>query len=285
MHWKLKCLAFHLLAAIPGGRGVYEWLQVHATRSYFTLLTRERLRLYALHVQHYSQLGFAGRVMEFGAGGDLLAPLLLSAAGAPEILTYDLARLATVERVNHIISQLRALGEPGTWRNILTLEQLWSIYRIRYLAPADARATGLAASSVDFILSTSTLEHIPAGDIRLILSECKRICSPDGRMSFIIDYHDHYSAADRSISAVNFYRYDSREWKLFNPQWHYQNRMRHKDFCAIFRELGLEIMSENTPIVVEPGDLAAVPLSAEFQRYDANDLRVLRGVFFLRCST
>lgn len=239
VNWKLKCLTFHLLEHIPAGKLAHEFLQRYATRSYFTALTPERLCLYQIHVKHYQRLGRPWRVLEFGAGGELLAPLLLSAAGASEIRAYDVTRLATVPRINHMISQLRALV-PGEWPALTTMDDLWSLYRIRYVAPVDAGENRLATGSVDFVLSTSTLKHISPREIRSILTECRRVCS--GRMSFIIDYSDHCAKADRSITPMNFYRYTTQQWRWLNPRWHFQSRLRRADFVTIFRELGLQIV-------------------------------------------
>src|SRR6185369_13014962 len=101
--------------------------------------------------------------------------------------------------------------------------------------------------------STSTLEHIPADDIRAILGECVRISSSQALCSFIIDYHDHYASADRSITYFNFYKYTTEEWKRFNPPNHFQNRLRHSDHERLFGELGLRVI-ENRRIVAPWAD-------------------------------
>jgi hypothetical protein len=229
------------------------------------------------HVHVFKTLPSGSTAVEFGSGRSLLTPLLLSAAGARSVFAFDVARLATVERVNDIIGQLRQRG--GDWPSITSLEQdLWRKYRIRYIAPGDARATGLDARSVDFVCSTSTLEHIPPNEIRAILNECRRICTSGALVSMIIDYHDHYATADPSISRFNFYRYSDALWKVLSPKEHYQNRLRHSDFEALFGDF--EIL-ENTPIV-PTDEIPSIRLARRFQGYSAQDLRALNGIFTLR---
>jgi tRNA A58 N-methylase Trm61 len=172
MDWRMKCLAFHLLRFAP--RAAYTFLQRNVTNRYFTALTPDVIKVYAYHVQNFP----GGRALEFGAGTSLVSALLLSAAGAEEVLAYDIKRIATVEQVNHAIRQLRA-HHGDDWPEIDNLgDSLQRLYRIRYCAPADARDTRLPPQSVDFICSTSTLEHIAPKDIRAILMECRRIASP-----------------------------------------------------------------------------------------------------------
>ena len=61
-------------------------------------------------------------------------------------------------------SRSSGLRDPGG--PIASLEELEARFGIRYLAPRDARATALPAGSVDFVSSTSTLEHVPARGAR-----------------------------------------------------------------------------------------------------------------------
>jgi hypothetical protein len=278
MDWRLKCLAFHVLRWMP--RSVYVVLQKRVTGRYFFRLSDQELKAYQYHVTNYRRLGHSGRVLEFGAGPNLLSALLLSEAGATEVVTYDIDRIATVEQVNDMIRQLRAsLG--GAWPEVVDLgDDLVRKYRVRYCAPGDARDTGLPPGSVDLVCSTSTLEHIPAADISAILKECRRIASANALYSFIIDYHDHYATADPSISRVNFYRYSDAVWKLFNPPNHYQNRLRHADFVSLFRRENLEAIEARA--VIREVDLGRV--HPHFHNYTPEDLMALNGLFCLRAA-
>src|SRR5262249_3632127 len=115
-------------------------------------------------------------------------------------------------------------------------------YGIDYWAPCDARRTQLEAGSIDWITSTNTLEHIPLQDIHAILQECRRLLRDDGLMSCLIDYEDHYSYFDHSISGYNFLQYSDEAWAFFNPALYYQNRLRHRDYLDLFQSAGFEVV-------------------------------------------
>ena len=281
MDWRLKCLAFHVLRYSP--RRIHSFLQRTVTGRYFFELTDIEFAAYQYHVRNFRRLPAAGRALEFGAGSNLLTPLMLSAAGAAEILAFDIQRIASVEQVNHIIGQL-GLRLRGEWPEIVDLEaDLFRKYRIRYCAPADARFTGLGAGSIDFICSTSTLEHIPPAAIDDILTECRRIASARALFSFVIDYHDHYATADPQISRFNFYRYPARRWRWFNPSNHYQNRLRHIDYERIFSAQHLQTLEARR--VTDPDtDVQCIPVCPDFSAYALEDLASLNGFFLLSCA-
>ncbi len=270
MHWKLKCLAFHTVARVPP---IYRWMQRHVTGRYFFEVTEAEYTAHAFHLQHFR----GGRALEFGAGTNLLVPLMLSNAGASEVIAIDLQRLASADRVNHVIRQL-AKRLPGEWPEVMDVgADLARKYRIRYVAPGDARCTGLSAGSVDFICSTSVLEHVPESAIVAILAECHRIASPDAILSFIIDYHDHYagSGASGSVGTFNFYRYGDALWRLFNPGMQYQNRLRHSDYRRLFADW--QTVSEQ--VIHTTAELP--PLAKRFRSYSHGDLSALNGLFVL----
>jgi hypothetical protein len=278
MDWRLKCLALHALSRTP--HGLYAGLQRRGSARYFLRLTEPLLAAFDYHVQNFRKVG--GRALEFGAGRNLISALLLSNAGADEVLAFDLWRIATVELVNRMIGELRA-WIPGDWPAVADVgDDLRRRYRIRYLAPGDARHTGLGPGRVDFFCSTSTLEHIPPRDIAAILAECRRVASPRALFSFVIDYHDHYCTADPRITRVNFYRYSDFTWRFLNPSNHYQNRLRHSDYERIFAGCGL-VNVESRALVPEI-DVDTAHIAARFRHYSRRDLMALSGFFTLRAA-
>ena len=278
MNWRLKCLGFRLLDVIPGGDALHAFAQRHVTSRYFRTLTDANIESHRYHVDNYLKLGRTGVALEFGAGGSLSAALMLSAAGAT-VYAYDIARLANVERINHVIRTYRARGLPGDWRELDSMADLESRYRIRYVAPGDVRATGLPSGSVDYMYSMSCLEHIPVDELPRIMAELRRIASPGALMGFGIGYYDHYATADRSITRCNFYRYSDAGWRFWNPPRQHQNRLRHSDFEKLFG--GFEIL-DNVRMLAEESVLDGLPIDAKFSRYDKRDLLTLSGRFLLR---
>lgn len=284
MDWRLKCLVMHALDHMPMRQAAHKLLQRYFGGRYFQTLTPALLSAYSFHVENFKRLPAGSTVFEFGAGRNLLAPLLLSNAGASRLIAADLERIATLEQINHMILQLKDV-RPGKWPMVSTFDDLARFYRIEYRAPFDARTIDFADGSIDFIYSTSTLEHIPPEDIGTLLRECKRVLSSQGLMSFLIDYHDHYASADRSISMLNFYQFSDRQWRLFNPGSHYQNRLRHCDHERIFAELGLSPLI-NSPIIPEWANeaLKRTSICGKFRHYAQKDLATSNGFFLLRDS-
>jgi hypothetical protein len=270
MNWKMKALAFHASAHMPGRRLLYRLVQQYVTKGHFLTITPTFLRLYGFHVANYQRV-HPCRALEFGAGRNLLSPLLLSHAGATEIFVYDIERLSSAPQINDTVRQLRSCV-PGDWPDVADCEDdLFRKYRIRYCAPGDARATGLPEGAIGFVCSTSVLEHIPAESIERILQECSRVSAPGALSSHIIDYTDHYRYADAAVPLFNFYRFSERQWRLWNPGGHFQNRLRHGDFERLFERAGLRSVKID-PHRVAPEVLAPTPLAREFRSYAPSDL-------------
>jgi hypothetical protein len=274
----MKVVAFQILEHLPGGGALYRAAQKYVTGGHLFDVTDAYLRMHQFHVAQYARI-HPGRALEFGGGRHFLSPLLLSGAGATEVLVYDIQRLSSPAQINHTIRQLRG-RVAGDWPEIKDWPDLERIYRIRYLAPGDARRTGLPRGSVNFFCSTSTLEHIPAADIRLIVNECGRVAADNAVFSNIIDYADHYHYADPSVPLFNFYRYSERRWKWMNPSNHFQNRLRHSDFANMFREMNWKEIEVKAG-AASPDSVRTIPIDPGFSRYDAADLLTSIGYFVL----
>ena len=223
---------------------------------------------------------------EFGAGWDLAIPLSYACLGVGRQVLVDIRPSARVELVNESLGvferlwdelereagPLRPLGGP-----VASLGELEERLGIAYLAPRDARATGLDAESVDFVSSTDTCEHIPESDLARILAECRRLLRPGGAFSCRVDLQDHYAYFDRSISRYNFLRFSDRAWSLVNSPLHFQNRLRAPDYLRLAREAGLELVSETPSGPSEEGlvELRSLPLAPRFSRsYTLEELGV-----------
>ncbi|HYT19824.1 MAG TPA: methyltransferase domain-containing protein [Candidatus Polarisedimenticolia bacterium] len=284
----------HVFSMAPLGKDLHYFTQRRITRSlpssdekFVEILNQARKHLEALHRHGTTNLEEA-HFYEFGAGFELGIPLSFYTLGVTSQVIVDIRRLLRIELVNEILRKLRRMTSGIAVRRSperffetehgdrwIDLLQEW--YGIRYLAPCDARNTGLEPASIDFVTSTNTLEHIPAEDIRLILKECRRLFKKGGLMSFIIDYQDHYSYADRRITAYNFLKYSDSLWKWYNPSIYYQNRLRHKDYISLFQEAGFEVIEENLarPSEVDLVHLERARLWPRFQEnYTISELAV-----------
>lgn len=301
MNWQCKAVAMKFFSAIPGGSSLHYWTQCKITRS-LPIDAEEFRHKLALAESHVSALTSYGKkaaceaqFYEFGAGSDFSTALSLFALGVRRQILVDLFRLARVELINENLKKLRRLGEGGSIPNVDIrllpeghdegwVEALEEWYGIKYLAPGDARSTGLSTQSVDYITSTNTLEHIPQADARSILRECRRILRPDGVVSFLIDYRDHYADADSRISVYNFLKYPPSLWALCNSRFHFQNRLRHSDYLRMAKAEYFEVVREQTDGALPErlADILREGIAAEFRLYEPDDLGACQGHVVLR---
>jgi hypothetical protein len=272
--WKTKAAAFRLFNSIPAGSTLHYLTQRHITRT----IPRDLSAHDGWQVEHARafQRFFRGdlgqaHLFEFGAGWDLHSSLVQWCYGINNQSVFDISRLAKLELVNLTIRHLRAHPPEGSSRipEVPLREPLDDSlrrnYGIHYLAPADARRTGLASGSVDLICTTSVLEHIPPADLRAIMTECRRIANEAAIVSHVVDYTDHYAQSDRSIGPYNFLRYSERQWQAFNPAIHYQNRLRHFQFGELFAATGFRVLGERAMQPDRATDaLKDFPLADEF---------------------
>lgn len=248
--WKIKSFSFHILSYLPD-RALY------LTQRYITRRSKVGIKDIYVGWQHHAdvidQTG-ATRLIEFGAGKTLAQNLFLSTKVNHQTVV-DLFAMAEIPMINLAIDQLRVLEVPLDGRHIKSFQELEDIYNIRYLAPFDIRDSGLKSDHFDICVSTNTLEHIPAPDIKKIFKELYRILAPGGTVSAMIDYSDHYAHSDKTISRLHYLQFSEKSWAKHNHSNHYQNRMRHNHYKDIFSHAGFGVSDENPTDVADPTGL------------------------------
>jgi SAM-dependent methyltransferase len=284
--WVGKALVQQAVGALPRGHRVNALLQQRVTRR----LPRQGdvfVAHVAEHARHQRALqelrpghATAGlRAFEFGAGYDLLGPMVRWSAGVDAQTLIDLRPVLRLELVNDTLrkfhdwhEQLQAAAGLALRRPsggpVTDLAQLGERFGIRYEAPCDATATGLPDASFELVTSTWTLEHIPAGDIVAILREMRRLLTPEGIVSCLVDLKDHFSYFEPSLPPYNFLRFSDRAFSMVNPQLQWQNRLRAPEYRALAEAAGFAVLSE----VDEPGlpqDVAALRELRVAQRFRA----------------
>jgi SAM-dependent methyltransferase len=181
-------------------------------------------------------------VFEFGGGKSLVQNLFLS-NNVNHQLVVDLYPMIDIKIVDQSRSLLYEIGILKSNLEIRSINDLLS-YGIEYIAPYDASKIDLLDETLDACISTNTLEHIPEDSIKNIFKELFRVLKVKGILSIKIDYSDHYSHTDSSIGKLNFLYFSDFEWKKYNHNCHFQNRLRHKEYYSIFVSSGFQVLSE-----------------------------------------
>ena len=293
MRWVAKAALQRGLGLVPQGERLNYVFQRHVLHSLPAgeSVFRRKFSRAQQHLRAYEEHGpgtaaEAATFYEFGAGWDLAIPLSFVALGVGRQVLVDIRPSVRVELVNDSLAafgrlwdelqseaggKLRPLGGP-----IESVDALEERFGITYLAPLDARATGLAAESIDFVSSTDTCEHIPEADLAEIFGECFRLLRPGGAFSCRIDLQDHYAYFDTSLSRYHFLRFSDRAWRLVNSPLHHQNRLRAPDYLRQAREAGFEVVVEKPsgPSVEGLEELESLPIAPRFRGYAPDELGV-----------
>jgi SAM-dependent methyltransferase len=284
MRWLAKAALQRGLGVLPQGERLNYVFQRHVLRSLPAgeSVFRRKFARALQHLRAYEQHGQGtppgkATFYEFGAGWDLAIPLSYAALGVARQVLVDIRPSVRVELVNDSLAaferlleeleaeagrELRRLG--GTVSSVTELEERFGI---AYLAPRDARATGLPGDSVDFVSSTDTCEHIPEADLAEIFRECFRLLRPGEAFSCRIDLQDHYAYFDPTLSRYHFLRFSDRAWRLANSPLHHQNRLRSPDYLRLVRAAGFELVAErpSRPSEEQRAELRALPLAPRFR--------------------
>ena len=293
MRWLAKAALQRGMGAVPQGERLNYVFQRHVLRSLPAgeSVFRRKFSRALQHLGAYEEHGPGAPreqavFYEFGAGWDLAIPVAFAALGVGRQVLVDIRPSVRLELVNDSLAALERLRpelEAEAGRELRpvggaldSLDELEPRLGIRYLAPCDARDTGLDEASIDFVSSTDTCEHIPGEDLAAIFRECRRLLRPGGAFSCRIDLQDHYAYFDRSLSRYNFLRFSDRSWRLVNSPLHHQNRLRSPDYLRLVRDAGLELVSETPsgPSAEGLAELSGLPLAERFRGYTPEELGV-----------
>ena len=293
MNWRVKGVVQKALSVAPGGVRVNDWLQqAVGTNRDFAGQLAAKVEDWAILVSHSDGLGMpleGRRLMEVGSGWFPTLPICYSLAGVASCATYDLTRHLNPPLTFRMLTDLEAfLGkiagaahlEPAEverryrlLRQCGSVEQLLAAARIDYHAPADAARSGLPAESVDIVFSNSVLEHVPPAVIQAIFQESSRVLKPGGLSIHSANCGDHYAYFDKSITAINYLTYSGPDWRFWDNDLLYQNRLRPSDFIDMALAAGLDV-----PLRIHrprPELLSALPglrIAPEFSHYPADQL-------------
>jgi len=227
-------------------------------------------------------------VLEFGSGWLPLIPTLYHLAGAAHLIMTDIDRLMdaqTTMRARRIVGARLPEVAEFLGETVETLEARLATPMVTdYLVPWNAE--NQAANSIDIVFSRATLEHVPPQLLTHFFSHFHRMIRPGGATVHSVDNSDHWQHRDRTLSRVNFLRFDDRDlfWRFgqFNPQG-YQNRFRHSDYIDMLERAGFRVdVAWGNPDPQCIRDLQDIPLNKRFQNKTKEDLATLTSLFIAR---
>lgn len=287
MNFKYKCYIQQFFSAIPYGEKLNYLFQKNITK---TLPVSDSKFLFKVemaikHKDNYKEFNSVknptNNYYEFGAGWDLIIPLAICHLGY-DVDVIDIRKLLVNELV---LDSIKRFKNPNFKHPIQLVKEspikkdlsnLKDVLGLSYHAPEDARKTNYNDNHFDFSSSTSTMEHIPPNDILKILNETYRIMKKGGILSMDIDYIDHWAYFDSNISYYNFLKYSPEEWKKFNPDLNYQNRLRHKDYMNIISKTSFEVVKNvpRLPNEIQKNALRNLTLADNYKNYSYDELEI-----------
>ncbi len=269
MHWKTKARIQNVVSLFPSSfsYSIYYWLQ----RNFGGLRRLDPMPRLKAGVETWQQITALGYdpqqkiFFEVGTGRVPIVPVAYWLMGAKSIISIDVNPYLKSELVKEFIEYIST--HPAEIKELFgsllyadRLEQLVDFHKnstssdpslldfcqITYIAPGDARKTGLKERSIDFHTSYAVFEHIPPAILTEILSEGNRIITDDGLFVHKIDYSDHFYHSDATISPINFLQYSDTEWdKYAGNRYMYMNRLRHDDFLTTIAAVGHHVVSNH----------------------------------------
>jgi len=222
---------------------------------------------------------------ELGTGWDASAALALLSLGAAKVHSFDIDRhldprlMLKGESMIRYREGYQETDELPFSPDVDSIVGRTDPAKLRhdafiYHAPADARATGLPAESVDVYFSLAVLEHVRTAAMREILAESFRILKPGGFCYHYVQPAMHAVQVDPDATSVEYLRLSDFWWKtLFANDISHENRLRAPEYVQLLNEAGFEI--RGCWHTLDQKALAALPrmrLDRRFERFAPEEL-------------
>ncbi len=255
--------------------------------------------VFQLHALSEADVTITGaRVVEIGSGWKPILPLTYRVAGVGHITTVDQERLFDARNMRaagfYILQNLARTATKIGYAAPLqfsrlkmdgdTLDDLLDANAIDYLAPYDFE--DLAAKSADIIVSRDVLEHIREDRLHDLMATSRRILKDGGVLCHTIDMSDHWEHGDKSISRLNFLKYDGALWGLAGVnQQNFQNRLRRFEYLDLLRRYDFEVLTATGEAnSAACSALRTQPLCRRYSNVDHAELAILNTTIVARKS-
>jgi len=241
INWKLKAFLYKVFQFLKLKKTFY-FIQKYITR-------RSRVNIHEINPhwkRHETSIKNNGckNLLEIGAGKSLEQNIYFSYIldGQLDQTVIDISKMIDFQLFNEASRQISDLLNLKFKGNVSNQEDISDQYNIKYIAPC--KIEDLNDKKFDICVSTTTLEHFTLDDLKNFLKDIKKNLNLNGLVSSLIDYSDHYSHTDNNINSLNFLKFDESNWKKYNNEYLYQNRLRHQDYRKLFNDFNYKIKKE-----------------------------------------
>jgi SAM-dependent methyltransferase len=309
MQWIAKAIVQNAVAALPSALALPLYFAIQRSLGSFDA-GRSTFRLLSQAAEVVEQVYSQGRrmqgatVLEVGTGRRANLPLGLWLLGADRIVTVDLNPYFSSELMRADLNEM--LKRPQDVRNALggsavpdrvewlldtgvnlPIQDLFEHCGIEYLSPCDATRLPIKSASVDFHVSYQVLEHIPPDTLVAIMTEAGRVLRRGGLAVHKVDFSDHFSHSDSSITPLHFLRFSERAFRLLaHNRFMYMNRLQVDDYVPLLEAAKHSVLSAQ----VSPDESLLrricaneIPMQQRFSRKDPRVLATLSSWLVSEC--
>ncbi len=276
INWKTKSLFYKIFGFLKLKRFFYIIQKLVTKRSKINIkCVNKNWEMHSNNINKFQ----VNSIVEFGAGKSLEQNIYFSYIFDNKIkqTVIDINKMIDFALFNEANLQISKILNKEKKVDVNSIEDIKRNYNIEYKAPFDFKRLVDDKENFDMCINTATLEHFTIEDIHSCFGNLKKIIKKNGYISSLIDYSDHYCHTDRSISPLNFLQYSKNEWKKYNNNYLYQNRLRHQEYKKIFESFNFSI---NQTI---KGNIGKPPskISNEFDTKN-NDTFILWGYYLVK---
>lgn len=303
--WHFKLLKDNIKSLIPFQKQLRRWkreLSPYQTNFENDMLAIES-GIEEIEMLRRNGIDIEGKsVLEIGSGWSPVIPILYSLVGARCVHMTDMEQLMDERTILNALSLVRKNSKEicnrlniqkshlmdvvnvtrDSDRATQNLSNLNNLLRLEYHVPFDQQK--LEDNSVDIVCSRAVLEHISKELLIQLFTKFHRILKADGVMCHIIDNSDHWEHKDKSISRINFLKYEDLFWQFtcWNSQ-NYQNRLRHHEYVELFNNLNYTVIEEKSDVDSQSlKDLIGFPLALKFRGMPEDSLAAMTSYFVLK---
>lgn len=232
-----------------------------------------------------------GVVMDVGTGWFHLVAFLLWLVGDYKVYLFDVADKGKLTYIRNYLQHLHdnidllvqeldidrdvSLLKLEELLRMRTREEIYEACNFELCITENTDTPFLPENSVDLMVSTCVLNHIPAEVLLPELVAMHQILKPGGRMYHLLGHQDHWTYHDKSANQFNFYRYSDRWYsKLFDTKFEFQNRLVIHEWLDLFKQCGFDVEEYDMDITDESRQqIAELPhIDARFAKFPREDL-------------